>query len=146
MHVPRDSVFNIFGAGGRAHPDMADDENPKKKPWKRQVTPHLTPAWMTASVARMEEERVETLDSARKKQRNTEGEEDEPATRVGVYVAQAAAVLGEPTASSSASEPPTIAEDMRKFRYASMTPASFQAARHLFMCVGRPFVVPCLMY
>ena len=100
---------------------------------------------MKASVARMEEEREETLDSARKKQRKKD-EEYEQATRVGVYVAQAASVLSEPTASSSATEPATVAEDMRKFRYASMTPASFQAARHLFMCVGRPFVVPCLMY
>ena len=124
-----------------------DDDDPKKKAWKRQVYPICTPAWMTAQVVRLEEEREETLDSARKKQRaSPRGEEDEEAPPVGVYVAQAAAASGEPTASGSADEPPSVPEDMHKFRYASMTPASFQVSRHLYMCSGRPMVVPCLMY
>ena len=107
---------------------MADDPDPNKKPWKRQVFPILTPDWMTASVVRMEEAREETLDSARKRQRDTPREEDEEMPPVGAYVAQATASSGEPTASGSTSEPPSVAEDMRNFRYASMTPASFQAA------------------
>ena len=126
---------------------MADDPDPNTKPWKRQVQPILTPHWMTASVVRLEEEREEALDSAaRKKKRDTPREQGEEEPPVGAYVAQAAASSGEPTASGSTSEPPSVADDMRNFGYASMTPASFQAARHLFVRAGRPMVVACLMY
>ena len=125
---------------------MADHPPPSQKPWKRQVFPELAPDWMTASVVRLEETREETLDSARKRQRDTPREEDEEMPAAGAYAAQATAFSGEPTASGSTSEPPSVAEDMRNFRYTSMTPASFQAARHLFMCAGRPMVVACLMY
>ena len=95
---------------------------------------------MNASVVRMEEERDEALDSARKKQRETpEGDEEMPAA--------AASASGQP----SESLPPPISEDrlsedMRNFRYASMTPASFAPTKHLFMCCGRPMVVASFMY
>ena len=36
-------------------------------------------------------------------------------------------------------------EDMKMFRHASMTPASFFPQRHVYMCCGRPMVVPCWM-
>ena len=120
---------------------MADDKKPDKQPWKRVVHPILAPAWMTASVHRLEEAREETLDSARKRQRETPREEDSE-----MAAAAGSSASGEPTASGSVSEPPSVAEDMRNFRYASMTPAAFYPTRHLFMCAGRPMVVACLMY
>ena len=36
-------------------------------------------------------------------------------------------------------------DDMKAFRHAGLTPASFAPARHLFMCCGRPIVVRLLM-
>ena len=36
-------------------------------------------------------------------------------------------------------------EDMDTFRHATLTPASFAPARHLFMCCGRPIVVHLLL-
>ena len=135
---------NLLSAG-RALPAMADDKKPTQ-PWKRSVAPVVVPDWMTASVVRLEEAREETLDSARKRQRETPLEEDEEMPPVGAYVAAASSASGEPTASGSVSEPPSVAEDMRNFRFASMTPAAFYPTRHLFMCAGRPMVVACLMY
>jgi hypothetical protein len=39
--------------------------------------------------------------------------------------------------------PNNIAADMKRFRMATMTPASFVPQRHVCICVGRPIVVPC---
>ena len=145
MHVRRDSARQ-FCAAGSALPAMADKKDPSR-PWKRSVVPVLTPDWMTASVVRMEEAREETLDSARKRQRDTprEGDEEMPAAEASAPAASSG--TGQPTElPSSASLPPPVSEDMRNFRYASMTPASFQPTRHLFMCAGRPMVVACFMY
>ena len=66
---------NVLPAG-RALPAMADDKQPTR-PWKRVVAPVLAPDWMSASVVRLEEAREETLDSARKRQRETPREGDE---------------------------------------------------------------------
>ena len=145
MHVRRDSARQ-FCFWGSALPAMADKKDPSR-PWKRSVVPVLTPDWMTASVVRMEEAREETLDSARKRQRDTprEGDEEMPAAEASAPAASSG--TGQPTElPSSSSLPPSVSEDMRNFRYASMTPASFQPTRHLYMCAGRPMVVACFMY
>ena len=125
---------------------MADDE--PTRPWKREVNPILTPAWMEASVERLEEAREEILlEMARKKQRETPREGDEERPEASEEMAAASSASGQPTARpSSASLPPQVSDDMAKFRYASMTPASFMPTRHLFMCAGRPMVVACFMY
>ena len=114
---------------------MSEEQQPQR-PWKRQVEP-LGPEWMKASVGRLEEVRAETLDSARKRQR--EAEEAEPAAE--------SAASGVPAEyPSQKCLPPSVAADMRRFRHLTMTPASFVPQRHLFMCAGRPMVVPCFMY
>ena len=111
---------------------MLEDEQPQQQQpqWKRVVTPN-SPVWMRESCARLEEARAEALET-RKRQR-----------------AAAAA------AASSADVPPwrrpkpeslPPQTDMRHFRMLTMTPASFVPQKHLFMCIGRPMVVPCLMY
>ena len=133
--------FCILFPAGRALPAMADDKQPTP-PWKRQVNP-LAPDWMEASVCRLEEARAETLDSARKRQR--EGDEEKPAAASSA--APASSASGQATELPSPVRlPPQVSEDMRKFRYVSQTPASFSPTRHLFMCAGRPIVVPCFMY
>ena len=114
---------------------MSDEEQPRRT-WKRQVQP-MGPEWMTASVGRFEEARGETLDSARKRQR--EAESAEPA-------AESSGSGLQTTLLSQESLPPPVAEDVRRFRHVTMTPASFIPQRHLFMCAGRPMVVPCFMY
>ena len=116
-------------------PAMSEEQQPNRA-WKRQVVP-CGPEWMTASVARLEETRAETLDSARKRQR--EAESAEPA-------AESSGSGLQTTLLSQESLPPPVAEDMRRFRHVTMTPASFIPQRHLFMCAGRPMVVPCFMY
>ena len=125
---------------------MADDE--PKRPWKREVYPVLTPAWMEASVERLEEVRKEILvEMAKKKQRETPREGDEKMEEVSEEMAASSSASGPATAGpSSASLPPQVLDDMAKFRHASMTPASFMPQRHLFMCIGRPMVVACFMY
>ena len=130
---------------GRALFAMADDKQPTR-PWKRVVTP-LAPDWMSASVGRLEEARAETLDSARKRHRETPREGDEEMAAASESAAAASSASGQPTAlPSSVSLPPRVSEDMRKFRYVSMTSASFAPTGHLFMCAGRPMVVACFMY
>ena len=114
---------------------MSEEQQPNRA-WKRQVVP-CGPEWMTASVARLEETRAETLDSARKRQR--EAESAEPA-------AESSGSGLQTTLLSQESLPPPVAEDVRRFRHVTMTPASFIPQRHLFMCAGRPMVVPCFMY
>ena len=42
--------------------------------------------------------------------------------------------------------PPPREADVKTFRHAAMTPASFAPARHIYMCCGRPMVVRCLRY
>ena len=127
MHVRRDSVFGILIFVGWASPAMSQKQ-PSQSEWKRQVVPH-GPMWMAASCARLEETRAETLESARKRQK--EAESSEPAESSGSAVQSGA---------------PSVHEDMRDFRYRTMTPASFVPQRHLFICAGRPIVVPCFMY
>ena len=114
---------------------MSEEEQPNRA-WKRQVHP-IAPDWMKASVGRLEETRAETMDSARKRQR--EAESASPAAESSGSALQS-------TLLSQESLPPPVAEDMRRFRHVTMTPASFIPQRHLFMCAGRPMVVPCFMY
>ena len=130
---------------GRALPAMA--EQPPNPPWKRMVT-SLGPDWMSASVERLEEARAETLDSARKKQRDTPREDpDEEMFSPSASATAASASSGQRRAlPSSASLPPRVSEDMEKFRHMTLTPASFVPQRHLFMCAGRPMVVALFMY
>ena len=127
MHVRRDSVFGILIFVGWACPAMSHNKISQSE-WKRQVVPS-GPMSMAASCARLEETGAETLDSARKGQR--EAESSEPAESSG---------------SAVQSGGPSVHEDMRDFRYRTMTPASFVPQRHLFICAGRPMVVPCFMY
>ena len=111
-------------------------EQPPNPEWKRQVVP-CGPDWMAASVVRLEERRAETLDSARKSQREAESS-GAPAQSSGSGLQN--------TLNSQESIAPTVVEDMRHFRHMTMTPASFVPQRHLYMCAGRPIVVPCFMY
>ena len=111
---------------------MADHEQPKP-PWKRQVTP-FGPEWMKASCARMEEARAETLEQ--KRQRDAASAMAAGSSGSGLQT----------SLPSGESLPPPVAEDMRRFRFVTMTPACFVPQRHLFMCAGRPIVVPCFMY
>ena len=95
MHVRRDSVFQLLD--GRDHPPaMADDKQPTR-PWKRVVAP-LGPDWMIASVGRLEEARAETLDSARKRQRETPREGDEEMAPASASAAAASSASSQPTA------------------------------------------------
>ena len=126
MHVRRDSVFGILIFVGWACPAMSHNKISQSE-WKRQVVP-CGPMSMAASCARLEETGAETLDSARKGQR--EAESSEPAESSGSAVQSGA---------------PSVHEDMRDFRYRTMTPASLVHLRWSF-CAGRPIVVPCFMY
>ena len=125
---------------------MADDE--PANPWRREVPSILTPAWMEASVSRLEEAREEILqEMARKKHRETPREGDQEVKEEIEEMPAASSASGSASQlGSSVSLPPQVSEDMAKFRYASMTPASFMPTRHLFMCAGRPMVVACFMY
>ena len=126
---------------------MAEEKQPNR-PWKRQVPP-LAPDWMSAQVDRLERGREEALDSARKRQRETPREGDEPMQPGGSSAAPASSASGQATElPSPVSLPPpvSVSEDMEAFRYVSLTPASFLPTRHLFMCAGRPIVVPCFIY
>ena len=123
------------------------EEKKQSPPWKRPVST-LAPAWMSASVDRLEHERAETLDSARKKQKETprEGAEESQAAASSA-AASSAAASGQATGSPSpVSLPPPVHDDMKNFKYVSLTPAAFTPTRHLFMCAGRPMVVPCFVY
>ena len=125
---------NFSSLSGWAFPAMSQEQPPQSE-WKRQVVP-CGPQWMAASCARLEETRAETLDSARKRQREAESSE---------APAQSSGSASQETFSQE-SEEPNVHEDMRNFRFATMTPASFLPQRHLYMCAGRPIVVPCFMY
>ena len=109
---------------------MSEEQQPPR-PWKRQVAP-LGPDWMSASVGRLEETRAETMDSARKRQREAASSS---------AAAESSASGLQTTLLSQESLPPPVAEDTRRFRHVTMTPASFVPQRHLFMCAGRPMVV-----
>ena len=126
---------------------MADDDE-TANPWKREVPSILTPAWMEASVSRLEEAREEILqEMARKKHRETPREGAvEVKEEIEETPAASSASGSASQVRSSVSLPPQVSEDMAKFRYATMTPASFMPTRHLFMCAGRPMVVACFMY
>ena len=117
---------------------MSEEQPPPNREWKRKVEP-LGPDWMKASVERMEESRAETLDSARKRQRDAQ-------TASPAAESSGSVSLLQETLLSQESLPPPLSEDMRTFRHVTMTPASFMPQRHLFMCAGRPMVVPCFMY
>ena len=134
MHVRRNSVLQLLNIV-RAFPAMSQEQPPNPE-WKRQVVP-CGPDWMAASVVRLEERRAETLDSARKSQREAESS-GAPAQSSGSGLQN--------TLNSQESIAPTVVEDMRHFRHMTMTPASFVPQRHLYMCAGRPIVVPCFMY
>ena len=126
---------------------MAEEKQPNR-PWKRQVPP-LAPDWMSAQVDRLERGREEHLDSARKRQRETPREGDEAMQPGASSAAPASSASGQATElPSPVSLPPpvSVSEDMEAFRYVSLTPASFLPTRHLFMCAGRPIVVPCFIY
>ena len=136
MHVRRDSVLQLFiFVRGGPFSAMSSQEQPPEE-WKRQVVP-CGPDWMAASCARLEETRAEVLDSARKRQREAESS-GAPAQSSGSGLQN--------TLNSQESIAPTVVEDMRHFRHMTMTPASFVPQRHLYMCAGRPIVVPCFMY
>ena len=141
-----DAIQLCYFWDGREHPPaMADHQQPSQQ-WKRQPL-SAAPDWMTAQVHRLEETRAETLDSARKKQRETPREADEGMPAASSSAAPGSSPGGQATElPSPVSLPPPVSEDMRKFRYVSLTPASFSPTRHLFMCAGRPMVVPCFMY
>lgn len=128
--------FSFASFGTREGSPATSEEQQPNRAWKRQVEP-LGPDWMKASVGRLEETRAETMDSARKRQR--EAESASPAAESSGSGLQS-------TLLSQESVPPPVAEDMRRFRHVTMTPASFIPQRHLFMCAGRPMVVPCFMY
>ena len=124
---------------------MADDRPNETRPTGRMPLA-MGPDWMSASAARLEEAREETLDSARKRQRTPRAGDEEMAA-ASSSAAAASSASGQPTVSVSLPPPTTsIAEDMKKFRYASLTPAAFLPTRHLFMCAGRPMVVGSFMY
>ena len=127
---------------------MADEQQQSRPPWKRaQPLASLTPPWLGAQVDRLEHAREETLDSARKRQKETPREEaEESQAASSSAAASSAAATGEPTASGPEGLPPRVAEDMKNFKYVSLTPAAFLPTRHLFMCAGRPMVAPCFVY
>ena len=127
---------------------MAEEE-PPPRPWKRPVAPldSLATSWMNAQNSRLEFARDEALDSARKRQKETPREGAEPMQGSASSAAAASSAAGQATElPSPVSLPPPVSEDMAKFRYVSLTPASFLPSRHLFMCAGRPIVVPCFIY
>ena len=82
---------------------MAEEQQPTR-PWKRSVVPVLAPDWMTASVVRLEQAREETLDSARKRQRETPREDDEEMPAAAASSAAASSATGQPTELPSGSE------------------------------------------
>ena len=118
------------------------------RPWARNVEPKC-PEWMTDSMERLEKKRQDAILENRKRQRGVLDEDPGAAAAAGES-------LPPPGASSSGdmevgpappSRPHDVGrpEDMNTFRHASMTPASFAPARHLFMCCGRPIVVHLLL-
>ena len=124
-------------------------------PWQRRQPQSTSPHWMRESAARLEEKRVTYGEVNRKRQREFEEQaERRTAGHGGSGDAGASsstgldlAVLPEAAAGSSPEQslPPVREEDMRTFRHASITPASFATSRHLFMCCGRPMVVQLVL-
>ena len=119
-----------------------------QKPWARDVEPKC-PEWMSQSLERLETKRTDAIEENRKRQR---GELEVDSGAEGA----AGESLPPPGASTSGDKeagpaPPSPlhdvgrTEDMAMFRHATMTPASFAPARHLFMCCGRPIVVHLLL-
>ena len=133
----------------RARPAM--DEAP---PWRRQVE-SKSPQWMRESAARLEQKRLDYGEANRKRQRDIEEQADRStAGHGGSGDAGASSSSGLelgllPSAAAASSHeqslPPLRSEDMRTFRHASITPASFATTRHLFMCCGRPMVVQLVL-
>ena len=118
------------------------------RPWARNVEPKC-PEWMTDGMERLEKKRQDAILENRKRQRGVLDEAPGAAAAAGES-------LPPPGGSSSghgdglpapASPPEDVSrpEDMNTFRHATMTPASFAPARHLYMCCGRPIVVHLLM-
>ena len=146
--------FRSCSGGLRWGPRACPAMDPPAPPWRRKVGPE-GPPWMQQSVQRLEQNRLESISANRKRQREVDGEEDEEIAGDGGTAAAAASSSGglqlslRPPASSPSgpqeSLPPPRAEDMRRFRHASMTPASFASARRLYMCCSRPMAVRWLM-
>lgn len=127
MHVRSLSQLLEVGCSWRPSPRPTMDTS---QPWRRKVEPECPP-WMEESVERLEKKRAEYMTANQKRQ---------------------LAIADEPAGASSSSGlheslPPPVDwhEDMKRFRHASMTPASFAPTRHLYMCCGRPMVVLWLM-
>ena len=97
------------------------------EPWRRKVESQ-SPYWLQQSVDRLEEQRAQSIAANEKRQR------EEPQETPGAS-----------SSSGMQTSLPSLEEDMKRFRHASMTPASFAPARHLYMCCGRPIVVLWMM-
>ena len=118
------------------------------RPFAWQVEPQC-PEWTLISVDRLEMKEQDAIEDNQKRLR---GGLDEDTGAEGA----AEESLPPPGAESSGdvefelarlSRPLDVGrpEDMDMFRHATLTPASFAPARHLFMCCGRPIVVHLLL-
>ena len=118
------------------------------RPWARQVEPKC-PEWMTDSMNRLEMKRQDAIEDNRKRLQGgldedtgAEGAAGESLPpRGGSSSGHTADLPAPPSPPEDVGRP----EDMNTFRHATMTPASFAPARHLFMCCGRPIVVHLLL-
>ena len=124
-------------SGGAPSPGRASKVEPK------------CPPWMNESGERLEKRRKDALAEKWKRQRHQWDEdagEDEVAEESlpppGDSSRGHGAGRHDP---GSFPEGVSRPDDMKAFRHAALTPASFASARHLFMCCGRPIVVRLLM-
>ena len=127
---------------GSAPPKM----DRKPPPWQKKKE-STGPAWMQQSRERLEERRVTATVDNRKRNREAQRawrEKTPGDDNVEEAASSSTSDLQEVLPSGSGS-PPARSGDMKEFRHASLTPASFASARHLFMCCGRPMVVRWFM-
>ena len=119
-----------------------------QRPWIRDVEPKC-PEWMSESMERLETKRIDAIEENRKRQRGVLDEDSGAEGAAGESLPPPGASSGGDTEVGPAppSRPHDVSrpEDMATFRHATITPASFAPARHLFMCCGRPIVVHLLL-
>ena len=104
---------------------------------------------MGESVERLERKKRDAIEANWRRQRGVLDEDSGAEGAAGESLPPPGASSGGDTEVGPAPPSPphdvSRPEDMATFRHATITPASFAPARHLFMCCGRPIVVHLLL-